>query len=1466
MTDWISMRRGSFGLLLAALVFSLAAAPAEAAERHIDEYVGGLFDSPAGALMGSPRAIYEGTDANPATDKIFALSGERVLRLDPVGRFERTWGKDVIAGNGGTGAEICTVAADCKAGENGVERGELSNPVDLAVDQANGWVYVWQAGIETFDPATHVDKFDLDGNFLLRFGKEVNQTSGGNLCPRPGFPADVCKEGVDGSGAGELGEWGTGQLGPHLAVSPVAPHDVFVGDPRNQRIMQFKSDGSFVRGWGYDVAPGGTPAFEICTTVTGCQEGSPGDANGQFGSGSLNYLAVDSNGVVYASDSGNPSRIVRFDSDQFAAPEAGLLAPITATDGTPAGPLLAGVTRGLAVDPATNHLFVLRAPTDEDGFPEDPPFTMGEVGLIQEIDTATGTLVSSSPPPADAGQMAAFGEFGPSSLVLQASTGNMYVAYNGNSEYNFPACEGSSSFCLGYFVLDADGFNPHSVTIDPPSGETENSVVLQGTITPRDFVTYRFEYSKDGVDWIRASAGKPLASSGTEVVSETLTGLEPSTDYRVRLVARKVFGSNDVLELVSDEELFTTTSVAPLAETLTTSQRTATSAKLYGRINPNNSPTTYYFEYGETEAYGSKKPIPDGDAGGGFGDQIVSTEISGLAPNTTYHYRIVAENDEGVSEGDDVVFTTRDAADTTPQRAYEMVTPPFKIVRAAVPFGGDVGDNPNPGVPSKDGDTVAWTSAVFPLTDDTRTGSDGDNRIIRRTPSGWVWQTRNTLPSKLKVNGVFQDVTVPGLPKQDARASSADFETLAWYVENGELIQSEAPGPNENNPFYTRRDGTGVEGFTPWILDTRTELYSAGSSFSLGDNALINDAGTAMVRWGGYWGLAEDPETPGDDDPSDEQQLEGQGRTVYFQQAKDPLDLPSAPKDLVNECTGSGAGATLIPVRVGAGTATDTLEEQPCEEGNLVSRRGASVGGVSYITAMSNDGRRVFFNAPEAESGGGPAPDCASTTGAATSCPPQLYVRQYDENGENPVVRWISRARGVGPQRIGELGGAFFQGASEDGRYVYFKTNTPLLPGDPNAGDSITDSSASPESWDLYRYELPAGPASDPGDGTLTRITAGPTGSADPNTNSGHDSNPLRFLSDDGMRAYFLTSSPLAGADTVPPAGGVTTPAGTVSNQESRNLYFFDDHAVGADRYRFIARLPMEDVCATRNSTLGNGGSTTLGSCFRGNRDGDHVLFFSAARLTSDDQDDASDIYLYDAETDELIRVSAPPPGATPYGQAENFVRNADLGKDLVGGDFNHVGAAGHLDSAGGWGRGRYYNMAEDANGIVSVFFASKSQLVPGDKNGDHMDVYQWREGVLSLVSPASPGHYSFYSGNSVDGRDVFIFTSERIDPREIDDFDYDIYDYRVGGGFPYTPPPTPCNVLALQCEGNATAPPPTPAPSTAGFRGRGNVGKAKKCKKGQVRKKGRCVKATKKRHKAKNRHKANSTRKGASK
>ena len=95
---------------------------------------------------------------------------------------------------------------------------------------------------------------------------------------------------------------------------------------------------------------------------------------------------------------------------------------------------------------------------------------------------------------------------------------------------------------------------------------------------------------------------------------------------------------------------------APQATTGPATNVTATSATLTGTVSPNREDTTYYFQYGTTTQYGTQSPN-QGPIGGNA-DRQVDAAVTGLAPSTTYHYRVVASNASGTAFGADMTFTT----------------------------------------------------------------------------------------------------------------------------------------------------------------------------------------------------------------------------------------------------------------------------------------------------------------------------------------------------------------------------------------------------------------------------------------------------------------------------------------------------------------------------------------------------------------------------------------------------------------------------------------------------------------------------------------------------------------------------------------------------------------------------------------------------------------------------------------
>jgi hypothetical protein len=94
----------------------------------------------------------------------------------------------------------------------------------------------------------------------------------------------------------------------------------------------------------------------------------------------------------------------------------------------------------------------------------------------------------------------------------------------------------------------------------------------------------------------------------------------------------------------------------PGATTSGSSAVTYSSASVYGDVNPNGLATDYRFQYGTTTAYGSQTPLAP--AGNGTTAVRLGQELTGLRPGTVYHYRLVAVNSDGTTEGRDRTFKT----------------------------------------------------------------------------------------------------------------------------------------------------------------------------------------------------------------------------------------------------------------------------------------------------------------------------------------------------------------------------------------------------------------------------------------------------------------------------------------------------------------------------------------------------------------------------------------------------------------------------------------------------------------------------------------------------------------------------------------------------------------------------------------------------------------------------------------
>ena len=96
---------------------------------------------------------------------------------------------------------------------------------------------------------------------------------------------------------------------------------------------------------------------------------------------------------------------------------------------------------------------------------------------------------------------------------------------------------------------------------------------------------------------------------------------------------------------------------APTVSTDSATNITINSATLNGMVNAQNGSTTVTFQYGLTTAYGATVTADQSPVAGNT-DTAVNKAITGLSPDTTYHYRVIATNSAGTTHGEDQTLKT----------------------------------------------------------------------------------------------------------------------------------------------------------------------------------------------------------------------------------------------------------------------------------------------------------------------------------------------------------------------------------------------------------------------------------------------------------------------------------------------------------------------------------------------------------------------------------------------------------------------------------------------------------------------------------------------------------------------------------------------------------------------------------------------------------------------------------------
>lgn len=253
---------------------------------------------------------------------------------------------------------------------------------------------------------------------------------------------------------------------------------------------------------------------------------------------------------------------------------------------------------------------------------------------------------------------------------------------------------------------------------------------------------------------------------------------------------------------------------------------TSSSATLHAGINPNTFATTYHFEYGLGDCSAGGCTSVPGTGGVAIGDGhhviAVSQVIAGLQPGTAYHYRVVAENTEGVTKGPDRTFTTQVSGlgfQLADNRAWEMVSPPDK-------HGGVLSGSLNAHIQAAaDGEGLSYPSRGPIEADPQGTRAPEESTVLaRRTGDGWR-SKEITLPN----DGVSE------LPVGNGSQYKLFSPDLSSALVEPRSTMPLSPETSERTPYL--RENTEPPAYTPLVTEANV---SPGTEFAGDPNSPLS--------------------------------------------------------------------------------------------------------------------------------------------------------------------------------------------------------------------------------------------------------------------------------------------------------------------------------------------------------------------------------------------------------------------------------------------------------------------------------------------------------------------------------------------------------------------------------------------------------------------------------------------------
>ena len=1187
--------------------------------------------------------------------------------------------------------------------------------------------------------------------------------------------------------------------------------------------------------------------FDASGTLVKTLDGSNTPA-GSFGNGYLPVAADDSSGAIYVADQTANVVDVLDSSGSYVCQITGAGSSTTspsecdsADPGTPAGKL--GTPGAVAVDQATGDLYVYDAVNAViDVFGPTGQY----LRQINGASTAAGsfsTFVRSLAIDDKTGQLLV-ADGGPDLIyVFDAATGAYVTTWDGSAGANPPGTP-SGSF----------GHGDVGLAVDNSTGDVYVS-------DSSDTVVDQLDQSGNYLGQLTGTPGGGAFAQPEQVAVGQATG---------RLYV--VDGSARVVDIFSDQQV-----TVPDATTGSATGLTATTTTLHGSVNPDGIQVTdCHFDYGTTTSYGQtaqclRDDNNSTDIGSGTSDVPVHADITGLTPGTTYHFRLEATNANGTNDGTDQTLTTlpvpvidgATATNVTPSSAdlNAQINPEGLDTTYHFQYGTSIGYGSS--VPVPDADIGSGTSDV--------TVSQQITGLSANTDYHWRVVATNANGTTTGVDHTFvYDTSGPGLP--DGRA----YEMVTPPQKNGALIGDVLTGlPTDFAGDGSRVIASSIQCFadtgsctglratagslyeftrtaTGWVASSMTPtatLYPINSAWTASA-----DAGTALFSV---------PTAPDGEDDFYARQPDGSfthigpvsppsagsqgpiGAGTVLATTVDlthvvwsvaqpgplwPFDTTQPNQNSLYEYAGTGTQPVLVGVSGGPGST------------DLISVCGTVLGdGTSAPGIMSSDGSIVYFTAYGKLT--------ASNAGCVASASPAADVLDARVDGTSadahtvPISQRSPADCTTAACTSSPAGDANFEGASTDGSKAFFTSTQELTDNaseDSHAGDTARGqacaSTTGPNGCNLYLYD-----STQPAGHELIDASAGDSSGGGPRVQG------VVGISSDGSHAYFVAQGVLTATAN---SQGQTAQAG------AENLYVYErDQAHPNGQTTFISTLPASDA---------QNWSSPQGTVANVSPDGRFLVFISRGDLTADDSSSGGrQVFRYDAQTGSLQRISI---GSNGFGDNGNFAGSGcepsycPQDESIVPPLMTRAGVP-RTDPT----------MSDDG---TRVFFESPHGLTPGAlddvriaTNGDGtgnpiyaQNIYEWEQagagscpasqssGCVYLISDGHDvGVYAGQSdvhliGTDTTGVNAFFKTSDQLVPQDTDT-EEDIYDARIGGGFPYTPPAAGC--AGDNCQGSPSGVPATPTAATLTFSGPGNSASAPTARTGNVKVVKRSVKGS---------------------